>query len=88
MYILISRVLYSLRIRILLQAFLSFFMYVMKTSGNHGSQNQVRLYPQLVTITIHETSALTRRGRPLALVVTVQKEDEVDTPHSENSREI
>lgn len=88
MYILISRVFYSLRIRILLQAFLSFFMYVMKTSGNHGSQNQVRLYPQLVTITIHETPALTRRGRPLALVVTVQKEDEVDTPHSENSREI
>lgn len=88
MYILISRVFYSLRIRILLRVFPSFFMYVMKTSGNHGSQNQVRLYPQLVTITIHETPALTRRGRPLALVVTVQRKDKIDTPLTENSREI
>lgn len=88
MYILISRVFYSLRIRILLQGFVSFFMFVMKTSGNHGSQKPSPLIPSASNHHNLRNVGIDKEGRPLALVVTVQRKDKIDTPLTENSREI
>lgn len=89
MYILISRVFYSLRIRILLQGFVSFFMFVMKTSGNHGSQKPSPLIPSASNHHNLRNVGIDKEGRPLALVVTVQKErQDWYPPHRKLQRDL
>lgn len=46
-------------------------------------KNQVRLYHHNL-----RNVGIDKEGRPLALVVTVQRKDKIDTPLTENPREI